>query len=271
MNQKLYIAVREDFPDFMTPTLVGHAVLRHSLEVKKMDQMFIDRYNNWETNSFKKCVVKVNLKEFEKIKAMPGVVQSWENNTLGGEVSCLTYVNEEKSIPNVLKFAKLWKPAAQPLTEQPAAPAKPIKQSAPQRIFLDTEFNGFGGEVISIAMVSEDDKEFYELVNYPTAAHPWVKEHVLPVIGDEMMPVFGSSLRSKLQAYLCQWDEVVIVADWAQDFEIFFNSIYQANYLISLPKLSTEYYRGPKDVSAIPHNALEDARALKSGYLTKTK
>ena len=51
----------------------------------------------------------MNRKEFDKIMMIEGCVESWENNTLGGEVSCLTVVaNTEEH--NVLKFAKLWKP-----------------------------------------------------------------------------------------------------------------------------------------------------------------
>lgn len=73
------------------------------------------QYEQWFTDSFKKCVVRVNLKEFLKIMDLGEthqmrVTESWENKTLNREVSCLTVVVEDDSIPNVLKFAKLWKP-----------------------------------------------------------------------------------------------------------------------------------------------------------------
>ena len=64
---KLYICVLDSFPDYMTPTLVAHAVLRHHLN---MEFKFPDdrvRYDNWLKHSFKKCVVRVNRKEFDKI------------------------------------------------------------------------------------------------------------------------------------------------------------------------------------------------------------
>ena len=38
-----------------------------------------------------------------------GLDKRWENNTLNGEVSCLTIVADTNE-HNVLKFAKLWKP-----------------------------------------------------------------------------------------------------------------------------------------------------------------
>ena len=109
LEDKLYICVLDEFPDYMTPTLVSHAVLRHHLAEVFDETNDIYRYQRWLDDSFKKCVVRVNRKEFEKIKLLPNVIQSWENNTLNGEVSCLTIVaNKEEH--KVLKFTKLWKP-----------------------------------------------------------------------------------------------------------------------------------------------------------------
>ena len=102
---KLYICVLDSFPDYMTPTLVAHAVLRHHCN----NFMFDERYECWLEHSFRKCVVRVNQKEFEKIRKLPNVTESFENNTLNGEVSCLTIIAETNE-HNVLKFAKLWKP-----------------------------------------------------------------------------------------------------------------------------------------------------------------
>ena len=109
---KLYICVREDVPDFITPTLVAHAVLRHHLQWYEYGDV---QYKNWLEDSFKKCVVRVNLKEFEKIRKLHEthqmhITESWENKTLNGEVTCVTVVAEDGKIPNVLKFAKLWNP-----------------------------------------------------------------------------------------------------------------------------------------------------------------
>jgi len=103
---KLYIAVLDEAPDYMVPTIVAHAVLGAHLK-------FGDdpAYQDWLHNSFKKCVVRVNRKEFAKIAALPGVYLGHENTTLGGEKCCavpLPCANE--ALPNVLKFAKLWKP-----------------------------------------------------------------------------------------------------------------------------------------------------------------
>lgn len=103
---RLYIAVLDEFPDYMTPTLVAHAVLGAHLKFNCNPQ-----YQDWLTNSFKKCVVRVNRKEFEKICNLPDVYLGHENNTLNGEKSCAVVLpTVDNLLPNVLKFAKLWKP-----------------------------------------------------------------------------------------------------------------------------------------------------------------
>ena len=107
---KLYIAVREDFPDYMTPTLVAHAVLGAHLEFSRkyiIDEIKYKDYLIWLEQSFKKCVVRVSRKEFEKIGQLPDVYPAFEKHTLGGEVSCYV-VMPRNEVPNVLKFAKLW-------------------------------------------------------------------------------------------------------------------------------------------------------------------
>ncbi len=104
---KLYIAVLDEVPDFMVPTLVAHSMLGAHL-------YFIDSsdiYADWLTNSFRKCVIRVNRKEFEKIKLLGSPYLGHENTTLNGEKSCIIPEPVYNSnIPNVLKFAKLWKP-----------------------------------------------------------------------------------------------------------------------------------------------------------------
>lgn len=115
---KLYIAVLDEFPDYMTPTLVAHAVLGAHLHFSKSNcrEHLIDKgpwrhpkYMDWLENSFKKCVVRVNQKEFDKIAELPDVYIGHEKNTLDGRDSCIVLCPREET-PNVLKFAKLWKP-----------------------------------------------------------------------------------------------------------------------------------------------------------------
>lgn len=103
---KLYIAVLDEFPDYMTPTLVAHSVLGAHLHFEDLPE-----YQKWLSKSFKKVVVRVSQKEFDKIASLPNSYLGHENNTLNGKKSCcipMPVVYE--SIPNVLKFSKLWKP-----------------------------------------------------------------------------------------------------------------------------------------------------------------
>jgi len=104
---RMYIAVLDEFPDYMTPTLVAHSVL--SAHEKFKDD---PNYADWFANSFKKCVVRVNEREFEKISGLPKVHLGHENNTLEARKSCAVVCPypDSEPLPNVLKFAKLWKP-----------------------------------------------------------------------------------------------------------------------------------------------------------------
>lgn len=102
----MYIAVLDEFPDHMVPTLVAHSVL--AAHLKFQDNLV---YSRWLEHSFKKCVVRVNQKEFNKIAALLNVHIGHEKKTLDGRDSCAVVCpifGEE--LPNVLKFAKLWKP-----------------------------------------------------------------------------------------------------------------------------------------------------------------
>lgn len=101
---KMYICVLDEFPDFMTPTLVAHSVLAAHLKFRDLPV-----YNDWLNNCFKKVVVRVSQKEFDKISELPNVHLGHENNTLDGKKSCAIVV-PGNNLPNVLKFAKLWKP-----------------------------------------------------------------------------------------------------------------------------------------------------------------
>ena len=119
---KMYIAVLDEFPDHMVPTLVAHAVLAAHMSFIKVHNnlaRIVDdgpyqypQYIDWLENSFKKCVVRVNQKEFDKIAALPIVHIGHEKNTLDGRDSCVVVCPyaEGEELPNVLKFAKLWAP-----------------------------------------------------------------------------------------------------------------------------------------------------------------
>lgn len=109
MLDKLYIAVLDEVSDHMVPVLVAHAVLGAHLEWTTglaSDHL----YRKYLRDSFRKCVLRVNRKEFEKIKALPHTYLGHENTVLNGEKSCAVVYPTYEQVPNVLKFAKMWKP-----------------------------------------------------------------------------------------------------------------------------------------------------------------
>ena len=134
------------------------------------------------------------------------------------------------------------------------------------KLWLDTEFNGWEGELVSMGITSQDGKEFYEVLecSNPVA---WVKENVVPLLLKDS--ISKGLFTKKLEQYLSQWDSVEVIADWPRDLELFYSSLLVGNgWMISVPKqLSTKLVRGLDTQSSLPHNAIEDARALKAAYL----
>ena len=126
-------------------------------------------------------------------------------------------------------------------------------------LFLDCEWNSFGGEFIAIALVSPEGEAFYRAVQC-LDPHPWVVENVLPVLGTET--VTKELLQSELEQFLNQWGEVHIVADWPEDF-IYFNALLLTGpgKRIKLPHITMEIDLELRSVSEVPHNALFDAIA----------
>lgn len=110
---KLYIAVLDICPDYMVPTLVAHAVLGNHLSiVKDPTTSLCVSYHHYLKTSFKKVVLKVNQKQFNKIATLPNAFPAHENTIDNGNTTCLVYLYDDLDgdIPNVLKFASMWKP-----------------------------------------------------------------------------------------------------------------------------------------------------------------
>ena len=108
---KMYIAVLDEVPDHMVPVLVAHAVLGAHLAFLNIPHELPEHeyYHTWLNKSFRKCVLRVNQKEFEKLSQVHMTFLASENTTLGGIKSCAVLCPRDEW-PNVVKFAKLWKP-----------------------------------------------------------------------------------------------------------------------------------------------------------------
>ena len=141
------------------------------------------------------------------------------------------------------------------------------------RYFLDTEFNGFGGELISIALVPEyGDQEFYTSLPLPAEVHPWVQRNVVPYLRHVPPGVDNHMNRAEavnhLAAYLASDREPMIVADWPEDIAQFCMLLLTGpGDMVAIGGLRFELVSTPgfstANNSRVPHNALHDARALR--------
>lgn len=138
------------------------------------------------------------------------------------------------------------------------------------RIYIDCEFNGLGGSLISMALVTESGDEWYEVLELPEGEtlDPWVAEHVMPLLGKE--PISADEFRAKLHSFLRQFDGCEAMGDWPADFEHLCSqmSFIGADLGFWLPiECSMHLIKGSPEIkSKIPHHALSDARALRDWH-----
>lgn len=138
---------------------------------------------------------------------------------------------------------------------------------------LDCEFNGFGGELISLALSGEAGELYLcrphaELEGLDL--HPWVEEHVLAILEvHDARPVvlplaeFGRAI----QTFLENDPEPCVIADWPEDLMHLMQClIISPGQMVRIPDLSLKLMQisaWPTDIhDAVQHNALWDARAL---------
>ena len=142
-------------------------------------------------------------------------------------------------------------------------------------IFIDTEFNGFGGELISLALVTLTGKDFYETLRPNKPIEHWVRENVMPYLEKE--PITIEKLQVKLYQYLMEVsyygkEPLTIIADWPDDIKYFCESLItgpgtsiptpvKMNFVLNRNLSSTN--------SELPHNAYHDAIAIMKDYYGK--
>lgn len=132
-------------------------------------------------------------------------------------------------------------------------------------LFIDCEWNDWGGELISMALVPEDGYVFYESLGCENPS-PWVAEHVVPVINKE--PISADAFQSKLNNYLSEFDSVHVIADWPEDIAWFCRMLITGpGQRLNTPHLTFEIMRDLDTIQSImPHNALADALANAGSY-----
>ena len=145
--------------------------------------------------------------------------------------------------------------------------------AAPLRYFLDTEYNGWGGALLSLALVPDEGEELYLTLDWSGPLEEWVERNVVPYL-DTVPEVLVSPRLCRVDAagaiahYLAGDPEPLIVADWPEDIA-YFNAL-----LVTGPGAMAEV-RGltfrfmplagfsTAANSKVPHNALHDARSLR--------
>lgn len=144
------------------------------------------------------------------------------------------------------------------------------------RYFLDTEFNGFGGALLSIALVPDDGEEFYARLDCSEPLVPWVERHVAPYLDVvptalRQPPMRRADAANELARYLAADDQPLIVADWPEDIAQFCMLLLTGpGTMVSIQSLQFELSLLPGFSTAanseVPHNALHDARALRDHF-----
>jgi hypothetical protein len=144
------------------------------------------------------------------------------------------------------------------------------------RYFLDTEYNGIAGALLSLALVPDEGDELYLTFKTDEAIVEWVQGHVVPYLDsvpDQLScpRLDRSEAAHALEHYLRHDDDAVIIADWPEDIAQFCNLMvtgpgdmvdlrHLTFRLLPLSNFSTA------ENSRVPHNALHDARALRDHY-----
>ena len=145
------------------------------------------------------------------------------------------------------------------------------------RYFLDTEYNGWGGALLSLALVPDDGEELYLTLDWQGLLEEWVERNVLPYL-DAVPESLVSPRMSRADAartvahYLAGDPDPLIVADWPEDLALF-NALLVTGpgVMAEVPPLRFQFIPltgfSTAANSKVPHNALHDARAFRDHVL----
>jgi hypothetical protein len=141
------------------------------------------------------------------------------------------------------------------------------------RFFLDTEFNGFGGKLMSMALVPENlnAPEFYCEIEVKDQLDTWVQVNVAPHMF--LVPASYSEFQLSFSRYLLniEYDEIIIIADWPDDIRYFCEAMITGpgERILMPTNIKFELDFGIEYESLVPHNALHDARAIRDFYMKR--
>jgi hypothetical protein len=146
------------------------------------------------------------------------------------------------------------------------------------RYFLDTEYNGWGGALLSLALVPEDGgEELYLTVEWDCGLDPWVERNVVPYLDSVPEPLVSPRISRADAArmvahYLAGDPDPLVVADWPEDIaQLSALLVTGPGVMAEVPRLRFEFGAlagfSTAANSKVPHNALHDARALRDHLL----
>jgi hypothetical protein len=105
--------VLDTVPNNLVPIITAHASLAYYLSNNKFKPFDKDRVtytlHNWINTPFRKVVCKVNQKEFGNLKELSNINITTASELYDTEVAITLLSSFYSEIPNVVKFAKLWK------------------------------------------------------------------------------------------------------------------------------------------------------------------
>lgn len=140
-------------------------------------------------------------------------------------------------------------------------------------LFLDCEFNGHGGKLISMALVGNPIRPhptFYEVMHPNTyTPNAWVKENVVPKLNKA--PISEEEFRAKLHNFLMYHHGETIYADSPADIVHLMDLCHEITkedkYRYINMNIKMEFIISGNIHSEVPHNALSDAEALRMWYM----
>jgi hypothetical protein len=142
------------------------------------------------------------------------------------------------------------------------------------RYYLDCEFNGLGGELISLALVrGYDGAAIYVVFKLPENVDPWVADNVVPILDSVPFTIETTTwddAAHQIELMLSGDTDPLIISDWPDDIR------YLCGLLITGPgtmirtsgrSINFSVYRVDAYPTVLPgavqHNAWWDANALR--------
>jgi hypothetical protein len=145
------------------------------------------------------------------------------------------------------------------------------------KFFIDCEFDGFKGELISFAMVPQVEglaPEIYAIFK-DCAQDDWVAKNVIPVLHHCSAPfvyVDKKVVANRIAEIFSMFEHITVIADWPTDIKHFCDLIEVGGGECPAMQNITFYLHWgiTSKESSVPHNALLDAKAIAKSYTIAT-